>query len=136
MRNRRQQFSCIGILRITQYPLGGTLFDNSSRPHHNDTIAQQPHHIQIVRHEQITHAHRLLQIVQQIENDCLHRDIERRGRLVQNDELGVQRDGARDADARLLAARQLMRKAIEQVDRQADQAGQFLAAGAQGVASA
>ena len=47
---------------------------------------------------------RLLQILQQIEHDRLHRDVERRGRLVENDQIGLQRDRARDADARLLAA--------------------------------
>src|SRR5205085_10498814 len=47
----------------------------------------------------------------------------------------MQRDRPRDADARLLSARQLVRKPIEQVDRQADQSGQLLAAGAQRVAA-
>ena len=72
--------------------------------------------------------------MQEIQDHRLHRDIERRGRLVENHEFRVQRDGARDADAGLLSARQLMREAIEQIDRQPDQARQFLAAGAQRVA--
>ena len=47
----------------------------------------------------------------------------------------MQRDRPRDAHARLLSARQLVRKAIEQVDGQADQSSQFLAAGAQRAAA-
>ena len=113
MRDRRQQFLCIGILRVAQDPFGWTLLDDSARPHHDDTIAQQAHHIQIMRHKQIAHAHGLFQVVQQIQDHRLHRNIERRGRLVENDQLGVQRDGARDADAGFLSTLQLMRKAIQ-----------------------
>ena len=47
---------------------------------------------------------------------------------------GLQRDRARDADAGLLAARQLMREPVEQIERQADLPRQFLAAGPQRVA--
>ncbi len=104
MRDRRQQFPGIGVLRIAQHPLGRTLLDDSPRTHHDDTIAQQTHHIQIMRHEQIAHTHRRLEILQQIEHHGLHGDVERRGRLVEDHELWMQRDGARDADAGLLAA--------------------------------
>ena len=135
MRDRRQQFLCIGILRIAQDLFGRALLDDPSRPHHDDTITQQAHHIQIMRDEQIAHAHRRLQILQQVQDHRLHGNVERRGRLVENDELWMQRDRARDADAGLLAARQLMREAIQQIDRQADQAGKFLAAGAQRIAA-
>ena len=77
---------------------------------------------------------RLLEVLQQIEHHRLHRNVERRGRLVEDDEIGLERDGARDADARLLAAGELMRKAVEQFDRQADLARQLLAARADRVA--
>ena len=48
---------------------------------------------------------------------------------------GLERDRARDADARLLPAGELMRKAVEQLERQADLPRQFLAARAHGVAA-
>ena len=57
--------------------------------HDDDTIAQQAHHIQIMRHEQIAHAQRLLEVLQQIEHHRLHRDVERGGRLVEDDEFGI-----------------------------------------------
>ena len=75
------------------------------------------------------------EILQQVQHHRLHGNVERRGRLVEDDELWMQRDRARDADAGLLAAGQLMRETVEQIDRQADQAGEFLAAGAQRVAA-
>ena len=80
------------------------MLDDPPRAHHNDTIAQQPHHIQIVRHEQVTHTHRRLEVLQQVEHHGLHGDVERRRRLVEDHEFGMQRNRTRDADAGLLAA--------------------------------
>src|SRR5262249_54299851 len=45
-----------------------------------------------------------------------------------DDEIGAERDCPRDAYARLLSAGQLMRKAVKQLERQADLAGKRLAA--------
>ena len=75
------------------------------------------------------------ELLQQVEHHRLHRHVERRGRLVENDEIGLERDRARDADARLLSAGQLMREAVEQIERQADLARQLLAARAQRIAA-
>src|SRR5712672_2561616 len=108
VRNRRQQFLGIRILRVAEHAFGKTLLDDSSGPHHDDTIAQQTHYVQIVRHEQIAHAHRRLEVLQQVEHDRLHRDVEGCGRLVEDDELWMQRNRARDADAGLLATGQLV----------------------------
>src|SRR3981189_1925491 len=45
----------------------------------------------------------------------------------------MQRDRPRNADAGFLSTRQLMRETVEQIDRQADQAGELLTPGPQGV---
>src|SRR4051794_2899744 len=55
MRDRRQQFLGVVVLRIAQDPLGRPFLDDSTRPHDNVTIAQQAHYVQIMRDEQITH---------------------------------------------------------------------------------
>ena len=78
----------------------------------------QPHHGQIVRDEQIAHAEFFLQPLQQLKNDHLNRDVERRRRLVEHQKVGLDGDGAGDADAGALAARKLMRKAVQQLQRQ------------------
>ncbi len=54
----------------------------------------------------------LLQIFQQVDDLCLNRNVERRDRLVADDETGFDRQGAGDADALALAARELVRIAI------------------------
>ena len=65
--------------------------------------------MKVVGHEKIRHPQRILELLQQIENDRLHRNIERGGRFVEDDEIGIERDGARDSDACLLPAGELVR---------------------------
>ena len=84
--------------------------------------------------EEVAHAERRLEVLQQVQHHRLDGDVERRGRLVEDDEVGFERDGAGDADARLLAAGELVREAVEQVERQADQARELLAARPHGLA--
>ena len=50
-----------------------------------------------------------LQLDEQVEDRGLHRDVERRGRLVADDELRVAREGAGDRDALLEPTRELHR---------------------------
>ena len=53
-----------------------------------------------------------LQVAQQVEDLRLDRDVERGDRLVGDDQLGLQRDRAGDADALALAAGELVRVAV------------------------
>ena len=52
-----------------------------------------------------------LELDEQVEDRRLHRDVERRGRLVADDEARVAGERARDRDALLEAARELRRAA-------------------------
>ncbi len=94
-------------------------FHDLAEIHHQHTVAQKPDHGKVVRDEQVAHAGVLLQPLQQLENDDLHGNVQRRGRLVEHQEIGLDRHGAGDADAGALAARELMRKARQQLQRQA-----------------
>ena len=62
----------------------------------------------------------LLELLEQVDDLRLDRDVERRDRLVGDDEVGVERERARDADALALAARELVRVARRRVGRQPD----------------
>src|SRR3954466_13957671 len=92
--------------------------------------------MQVVADEEIAHPKAGLQLIEQIEDDRLHGNIECGGRLVQDNKLGMERNGARNANARLLPAGELVREAIEQWPRQADELCQFFATGTQGIAPA
>ena len=69
------------------------------------------HQPQIVRDEQIGQLQPRLQIHQQIDHLGLHRDVQRRDRLVGDDERRIERERAREADALPLAAAELVRVA-------------------------
>src|SRR5713101_7325910 len=102
--NRSQEIASILRLWRKQYLVRRSLLHNASRLHDDDTIAQKPHHVKVVGHEQIAHPERILEVLQQIEDERLHRHIERGRGLVLNDEIGVERNRPRDAAARLLSA--------------------------------
>ena len=55
---------------------------------------------------------RLLQAAQQLDDLLLHRAVERRGRLVEHDDLRLQDHGAGDGDALPLAAGEFVRIAV------------------------
>ncbi len=84
---------------------------------------------EVVRDEQIGQAELFLQVLQQVDDLALQRDVERRNRFVGNDQAGVRADGARDADALALAAGELARVAGGGVGRQPDAVEQFGDAG-------
>ena len=67
------------------------------------------HHVQAVRDEQVREAQALLQVLQEVEHLRLHRHVERRYRLVADDELGLGGERTGDPDALALAARELVR---------------------------
>jgi len=88
--------------------IGRTLLDDMAIPHHQHLIGQRADHAQIMADEDIGEAVTLLQVAQQIDDLGLHRHVERRGRLVQDDEPGLQDQGAGDGDPLALAAGEFM----------------------------
>src|SRR4029077_7287924 len=62
VRNRREQVASILRLRRKENLRCRPLLDDSARLHDDDALAQKPHHIEVVRHEQIGHPHRILEL--------------------------------------------------------------------------
>ena len=89
--------------------LRGRQLDDAPAVHHRDALADLAHQPQVVRDEEVREAQPLLQIEQQIHDLRLHRDVERRDRLVADDERRLERERAREADALPLAAAELVR---------------------------
>ncbi len=84
------------------------------------------HHRQVVGDEQVGQSEPALQLLQQVDDLRLDRDVERRDRLVADDEVGLDRQRPGDADALALAARELVRVAVDRVGIDADDVEQFL----------
>ena len=83
-------------------------------------IADVLHHGEIVRDEKISQSEFLLQILQQIDDLRLHRNIERTDRLVADDELRIHRERPGNPHPLALAAAELMRIAVEMIFREPD----------------
>ena len=83
------------------------------------------HHAQVVRDEEQREAEALLQIVEQVQDLRLDRDVERRDGLVGDDEARLDGERAGDADALALPAAELVRVAHRHVGRQPDQVEQL-----------
>ena len=83
------------------------------------------HDRQVVGDEQIGEAEPVLQVEQQVDDLRLDRDVERRDRLVGDDQRRVQRERAGDADALALAAGERVREAVHVGGRQLHQVEQL-----------
>ncbi len=71
--------------------------------------------------EQVGHTDPRLQVLEEVEDLCLNRNVKGRGRLVKDQELWTKDDGPGDAGALLLAAAQLMGVTIEDLGTQVHQ---------------
>jgi hypothetical protein len=107
----REQRLRVGVLRRAEERLGLALLHDLSEVHDRHSIGEIAHHAEIVRDEEIGEAELLLEVAQQVQHLRLDRDVERRGGLVADEELRLDRERARDADALALAARELVRVA-------------------------
>ncbi len=67
---------------------------------------------EVVGDEHVGHVELVTQARQQVHDPGLHRDVERRQRLVEHDDVGFDREGAGDADPLALPAGQLVRVAV------------------------
>ena len=68
--------------------------------------------VEVVRDEDVRQPELRLEVLQQVEDLRLDGDVERGDRLVADDQLRVDRERPRDADALPLAARELVRKRL------------------------
>ena len=108
------------MLRPLVQAVGGRELDDPPEIHDRDAARQVPHHAQVVRDEQIRELEAPLQLEQEVQDLRLDRHVERRHRLVGDDELRLERERARDADALALAAAELVRVARRELGREAD----------------
>ena len=112
-------------------PVGRTSFDKPAQIHNRHTVSHMAHDMKIVSDNHDRQAKPLAKIVEEIQNLALHRYVEARRWFVGDDQPRVQSNGAGDADASCLAARQLMRKSVCKICRQTNKGQQTLRLGCQ-----
>ena len=104
--------------------------DDLAEVHHGDLVAHMRDRGEVVGDEEVGDAELGLQVAQQVEDLRADRDVERRDRLVEHDELRRQRQRPGDGDALALAARELVREQVGGPVRQPDQIEQLADRGA------
>ncbi len=103
----------IGMLRPFEDRLHVALLLDLAALHHHHVVGDLAHHAEVVGDEEQRHVVLFLQAREQVEDLLLDGDVERGGRLVGDQELGLAGDRHRDHDALLLAARQLVRVGVD-----------------------
>ena len=88
--------------------VGGGHLHQMAQIHDRDAVGNVMHHQQVMGDEQIGHAQLFLQVLEHIDHLRLNGHVQRGDRLVTDDELGVHRQRAGNADALTLAAGELM----------------------------
>ncbi len=96
--------------------LGGLRrLDDLAEVHHGDAVADVFDDLEIVRDEEKRETEFVLQLLQEVHDLCLNRDVEGADGLVAHDELGPNGESAGDADALALPAGELVRIAAHGV---------------------
>ncbi len=83
--------------------------DDAPEVHHADAIGDVMDHREVVRNEEVREAETPLQVAHQVQHLRLHRHVERRRRLVADEEARLARERPRDRDPLPLPARELVR---------------------------
>ena len=102
-RHRREQRLRVRVVRAVEDDLGRAELHQPPEVEHGDAIREVAHDAEVVRDEEVRRVALRLQLDEQVEDRGLHRDVERRGRLVADDEARLAGERAGDRDALLRA---------------------------------
>src|SRR4051794_17156555 len=125
-RNCREQ--CLRVLDLGA-PVDlvrSALLDDLPEVHHRDPVTHPPDDSKIMGDEEVREPELVLEVLEEVEDLGLDRDVERRDRLVTHDQLRVQGQCTGDADALPLPPGELVRVAIDEVGTEPDDVEQPL----------
>jgi RecB family endonuclease NucS len=108
------------VLRLADNGAHGPELDEAARVHHSDAIGDLDRDTHIVGDKQDGHAQLALETSQKLENLDLHRRIERRGRLVGEEQARLAGESKRDHGPLAHAARHFVRVIVEAPCRRGD----------------
>lgn len=85
--NGREQRTGIGVQRVAVQLLAGGNLHNFAEVHDDDTVADMLDHRQVMGNEQVGNAQLRLQVLQQVDDLRLNRNVQCRDRLVAEDDV-------------------------------------------------
>ena len=103
----------VGVTRPLEHLLDRPGLDDPAPGHHAHPVRDLAHDGQIVGDQQQRHPEALLEVLQQLQDLRLDGDVERGGRLVGDQQVGLVRERHRDHHPLALAAGELMRIGAE-----------------------
>jgi hypothetical protein len=89
--------------RVVVDLLGRAELDDLPQVHDRDPVGDVTNDAEVVRDEDIREPELVLDVFEQVDDLCLDRDVEGRDRLVGDDQLRLQRQGAGNSDALALS---------------------------------
>src|SRR5882724_1915279 len=107
--NGRQERLRVWVQRLRVKISRRSNFDNAAEIHHRNARRDVFNDRQAVRNEEVGKLEFLLQVLKQVDYLCLYGDIEGRNRFVRNNQLGIEGQRARDANALPLSSRKFVR---------------------------
>jgi hypothetical protein len=108
------------VQRPAEELLGRRQLDDLAQVHDGDAVGDVADHGEVMRDEEVGQVELVLQLHEQVEHLGLDRDVERRDRLVRDDELRPQHERPGEADPLALAAAELVRVAARGLGAEAD----------------
>ena len=122
-RDRAEQPPCVRVLGVVEEVVLRSALDDPARVHHHDAVGDVGDDPQVVGDEDDRRAEVGLEPPDQLEDLGLDRDVERRRRLVGDQEVGVARERHRDHHPLAHAARELVRVVVDPLLRVGDADG-------------
>jgi hypothetical protein len=119
-RHRVEQGDRVGMRWMREQRRAWCRLDDAAQVKHRHAVGQMVHHRHVVTDEQIGELSAVLQLLHQVEDLALDRDVERRQRFVCHDQHGVGRQRAGNGDALTLTAGEFVRIAVQCIRRQAN----------------
>ncbi|EGJ74926.1 putative peptide ABC transporter ATP-binding protein [Streptomyces sp. Tu6071] len=116
----------VGVRGVLVDLLVRARLDDAAEVHDGDAVGDVADDREVVRDEDVGEVELLLEPLHEVDDLRLHRDVEGRHGLVGDDDLGAQRETARDADALPLAAGELVRVAVDVLGVEPDDVEEFL----------
>ena len=109
-RHGREQRLGVGVVRALVDGLGEAELHQPAEVEDGDPVGDVAHDAEVVGDEEVRDLLLRLELDEQVEDRRLDGDVERRGRLVADDELRVAGERPRDREALLEPARELARR--------------------------
>ena len=107
----------VGMARALEHLGDRTLLDDLALRHDADPVGDLAHDAEVVGDEQHRHAEARFHFGEELQDLRLHGDVERRRRLVGDEQVGLVGERHRDHDALALPARELVRIGVEPARR-------------------